>query len=193
LSGSRLNHELGDKFLDPAEANIRERESLLKKAGAAKIYGQAELQDSNRSAGPRMHYSDLIRRLEKICPVKVRDGSPGAVALYRAKKQYEYDPQEFDPNLNEFFWDHLYVGGFEKDYLPEYSHITVDTSELPMREIRGWRSVLIGLILNDVITVEAANQEFGDPRNDSRAWEPGRWFDQINQYEEKRNARKQWN
>src|ERR1700730_12694506 len=82
--------ELTDKRLSPEEAVIREREALLKQAGKAKIDGQEELEDAERSAGPRMPYQEVLRRLLKCNPnIQIKDGSPGSVALYILKHPSE--------------------------------------------------------------------------------------------------------
>ncbi len=177
MSGSKLNHQLGDEHLNPQEAVIREREELLQVASRSKIWGQEELESSDRSAGPRLHYTEILRRLWIISPrLTVRDGLEGNVALYRPLEPWEYDPEQDDPERPDWFNRHKYVGGMAKDWLPEFSHVLLDTSNLPTREVRGWRSVLLSLIKNHTITVEGAIQQFGDPSMDQRS---GRWAEQI--------------
>jgi hypothetical protein len=175
--------ELGDKRLNPEEAVCREREDLLKQASKHQIWGQKELEDHERSAGPRMPYTELIRRLHNINPsIKIREGKPGSVAVYFLKPREDWENVSYAGDTkpsDEFFLDHRYITGFEKEPLPEYSHVTLDTSRLPVREIRGWRSVLIALIKAHVITYEQAIHEFGDPSNDKRST---RWLDQTLKY-----------
>src|ERR1700730_9830768 len=78
---------LGDSRLDPAEACQRERQELLDIESKKKIWGQAELEDHERSAGPRMAWTELIRKLQRCNQsLQVRDGSLGNVALYIPKK-----------------------------------------------------------------------------------------------------------
>lgn len=174
---------LGDAHLSPEEAVCREREDLLKKASRSRIHGQAELEDPNRAAGPRLHYSEIIRRLRTINPsLKFLDGTPGNVAVYAPKRRNEYDSEERDISKPEFFWHHRYVGGFPLEWLPEYAHVTLDTSGLPVREVRGWRSVLLSLIKAKAISVTTADEFFGDPGHDRRA---GRWREQIFEYQHK--------
>src|ERR1700678_1106672 len=84
-------NELGDKRLNPEESNARETEALLKQCAKQKIWGQDELEDVERSAGPRMPWTDLIRRLKSCNPgIHVKDGIPGNVALYYKKHSDEY-------------------------------------------------------------------------------------------------------
>lgn len=174
-------NELGDKRLDPKESIAREREDLLKMAGKAKIWGQKELEDHERSAGPRLSYREIIRRLRECNPtIRVLDSQGGSdVAIYVHKKRHEYDEQERDLSRPEFFWDHKYVTGMPQTDIPEYAHVTLDTSGLPVREIRGWRSVLIACIKAGAITYGQAIEKFGSPWLDRRS---GRWFEQLREY-----------
>lgn len=166
-------HELGDKRLDPAENVARQREECLKLASKYKVEDQDELTDANRTYGPRISYTELLSRLQKIAPgLAARDGYPGNLALYYPRK-----PMELDAAIREgsggsgdlFFLLNKYVGGFQKDEIPEWGYGDVDTSEVITREhIRGWRTVLIGLIQTSVISYQSAINEFGDPINDKR-------------------------
>ncbi len=188
MSSSNLNHQLGDEHLNPEEAVIREREDLLRMSAKAKIYGQEELEDTDRSAGPRLYYAEILRRLRILNPrLAVLDGIEGNVALYRPLEPWEYDPETWDAEKPDWFNQYKYVGGMKKAWLPEYAHVLLDTSNLPTREIRGWRSVLLALIKSRTITVEGAIQQFGDPSNDQRS---GRWDEQIWEF---RNKSKQEN
>lgn len=156
-------HELGDSRLSASEAVIREREALLKKASVYRIYGQDELEDAERSLGPRLQYGEVIRRLQQAnSQIQVRDGSPGSVALFIPKRRDEYQPE--DAHLRgTFAGDHKYVTGFLKEPLPEWGHVTNDTSLVAVREVRGWRSVLISLVKQDVISYGQAIKHFGEP------------------------------
>lgn len=174
-------NELGDKRLSPDEAVIKEREELLKKASKHRIWGQDELEDAGRTGGARLYYTDVIRRIQKINPsIMIRDGGIGQVAIYRPKRRDEYDWQQFDPKVGcDWRWDHEYVSGMPKDWLPEYSGITLDSSNLPTREFRGWRSVLIALIVARALPYRDVIREFGDPSGDRRS---SLWFEQCKKY-----------
>jgi hypothetical protein len=178
------SQELGDKRLNPEESVSREREELLKVAAANRIWGQDELEDPERSAGPRMPYTELIRRLQKLNPaIKVRDGIPGNVALYFPKTREEWDAGSNygDNPIDDFFLDHKYITGFKKEPLPEYAHVLLDSSLLPTREARGWRSVLLPFIKGRIITYQQAMEEFGDPSNDKRS---GLFLEQIQKHKQ---------
>lgn len=164
-------HELGDKRLNPEEGVIKERESLLKKASVYKCEDQDELQNEKRSEGARLSFSELVLRLQKIAPeLQYRDGSPGNVALYFPRTAEQLDAALREGGQNDiFFIFNKYVGGFPKEELPEWGYLDIDTSLIATREhLRGWRTVLIGLIRAGVISYQQAIEEFGDPATDPR-------------------------
>jgi hypothetical protein len=69
-----------------------------------------------------------------------------------------------------FFLFNRYVGGLPKIELPEWGYVDIDTSLIATREhIRGWRTILIGLIRAGVLSYFAAVDEFGDPAADKRS------------------------
>lgn len=170
--------QLGDRYLNPEESVIREREELIKMQSVHRIFRQDELEDKGRSAGPRLYYTEILRRIWKINPeILVKDGSDGQVAIYRRKRHDEYDWEQYDPSKpNGWRWDHEYVIGMTKDWIPQYSHILTDNVFLPTREVRGWRSVLIALIRASALPYRAVIQEFGDPSGDQRST---LWFEYL--------------
>jgi hypothetical protein len=166
--------DLGDKKLNPEEglAKLKERNRAI--TDRQKIVGQSELEDIERSAGPKMPYQELIRKLQKLnFNLKVRDGSPGNIAFYDLKTQLEveqsYNEDHNDFSRSEWFKAHKYITGCPKEPLPEYSTVTVDERGRPHRELRGWRSILISMVKNGVITYQQAEEEFG-PAMGKRSW-----------------------
>src|SRR6185312_11079130 len=128
---------------------IQQREDLLKKASRFKIEDQGELQDEKRSEGARLHFTELLRKLQNIAPgLQAKEGSTGNLALYypRTTEQLNIALREGGQN-DIFFIFNKYVGGFPKQDLPEWGYVDIDTSLIATREhVRGWRTVLIGLI-----------------------------------------------
>jgi hypothetical protein len=169
---------LGDKHLNPEESVVREREDLLKIESKKRIHGQDQLEKSDRSLGPRLYFTEILRRLWKCNPrIRVKEGSAGSLALYVQKRKDEYRESDYEPSPNgAFFLDHKYVGGLLKEWLPEWGHVTIDTSLVAHHEVRGWRSVLIALIKAKVITYQSAIEQFGDPFHDQRSQF---WFEQT--------------
>ena len=170
MAGSRLNAQLGDTHLNPEELVVRERESLLAQISNRKPYGQDELDKPERSQGPRLYYSVFLRKLRKIYPaLLVKDGIPGHVALYRPKTESEMVNDGYDLTLPKWRNEHEYFGGLPKDFIPEWGHYLNDTDGIAEKEVRGWRSVLIAMFKQKLITYEAASAQFGDPENDQRS------------------------
>lgn len=171
-------NEIGDKRLNPEEAVARERESLLNMASHYAIPGQKQLEDPKRSSGPKIYWSEFLRRLMKLAPeIRPKHGKvygKPTIALYVPKTDVEKlsDGSYFALSTTEperFARDYRYVTGFNQDWLPFYSHVETDTSGLPTREIRGVMTVLLMLIRSKVITFEQVKKEFGDPREDQRS------------------------
>lgn len=173
-------HELGDKRLNPEEAVIREREDLLRNASRNKLSAQKELEDPSRSGGPRIQFSEFCSKLRRAIPeIRVVRGSPGNVALYfpRDHKEYESAAAEWE-GRDRFFLTYKYVGGFAKDDIHEYSHVILDSSNLPIREVRGWRSVLLALLEQGTVSYRKLIKEFGEAHG-KRAW---RWAEQSRRW-----------
>jgi hypothetical protein len=171
--------ELGDKRLNPAENVKRQEEELLQKASKFKIGRQEELEDAERSSGPRLQFTEVISRLRSEIPsLKAVDSQGGGhIALYvpRNRQEFEEAKREWDGSRDEFFLFHKYVGGFPKAELPEYDSITIDTSHLPTRTRNAWRSLLISLLKQGVISYRGTIRQFGEAYG-SRAW---RWQEQT--------------
>lgn len=187
MAGSKLSHQLGDTHLDPKEEVARQREELLHDISGRKAYGQDEIEKVARSEGPRMYYSVFLRKLKALYPqFLVKDGIPGNVAIYRPKTEAEIINDGYDLSAPRWHSEHKYVTGFPKEQLPEWGHYINDTDGIAIREVRGWRSVLIALIKQGIVTYEAVAAEFPDPIHDSRS---KLWFEQLHQYMNKENSR----
>ena len=167
-------NELGDKRLDVKEGVAKLREDCLKDASKYIIPDQAELQNADRSAGTRLNYTDILARLQKRVPDLVaKEGSAGNLALYcpRTYDQLDAAIREGSGGSGKdlFFLLNRYVGGMPKEELPEWGYVDIDTSLVAMREhLRGWRTILIGLIRCGVLSYADAVAEFGDPVSDAR-------------------------
>jgi len=178
--------------LDPKEAVAQKRQECLDDAANYRIAGQDEFEDATRSEGPRLHYKEVIRRLQLCNPaiqVKSSDNTKFGdnVALYIPKKPHEFSRSDWAvkngalpaPPKGMFFIDYKYIGGMPKDWLPEWGHGELDTSYLVSSIAWGWRSILSALIKARVITYQDGVKHFGDPRFDPRST---LWFEQLQQY-----------
>lgn len=186
MAGSRLSHQLGDKHLDPKEEVARQREELLHAISGRKAYGQDDIEKADRSAGPQMFYSVLLLKLKNIYPqLLVKDGIPGNVALYRPKTDAEIINDGYDLSAPKWYSQYKYVTGFPQKFIPEWGHFVNDADGIAIREVRGWRTTLIALIKQGLVTYDAVVKEFGDPIHDQRS---KYWFDQLHQYMNKENS-----
>lgn len=171
---------LGDMHLDPVESVKREREDLLRIRQKEKIHGQDELDKADRSTGTRLYYSEFLTKLQRIVSgFFVKDGSPGQLALYVAKTESEIAADGYDLNYPQWHNESKYVTGFPKDWIPEWGHVLNDTDGIAIREVRGWRSILIAMIKQKLIKYVDVIREFGDPINDKRST---LWFEQLVQF-----------
>jgi hypothetical protein len=163
---------LGDSHLDARENVVKLREICLKQASRYITDDQAELQNASRSEGVRISFAELLNRLRKICPqLSAREGSPGNIALYYPRNSDELYEALTDGgySADTFFIFNKYVGGMPKEELPEWGYVDVDTSLIATREhLRGWRTILIGLLKAGAVSYAEMVKEFGDPALDPR-------------------------
>jgi hypothetical protein len=159
-------NELGDKRLSPEEALAKLKEENAKKTAEYRIPNQAVLEDQLAAIGQAMPYQTFIKKLKSIQPrLIIEDGGiEGALAIRNYAKEY--------------------LTGFYKDVLTEFSFVTTDTRGLPVRESRGWRSVLISLIKQHVISYRTVVKEFGEPWG-SRS---NLWHEELADYKLQQNA-----
>ena len=153
--------ELGDQKLNEVENLAKLKEGNEKLRQKLRIPGQEELEDADKALGHPMSYTDLIFLLQKVNrSIVIQDGGiRGAVAV------------KIPTVLDDGTYGLKYCTGFYKTILPEFSHISVDDKGLPLRENRGWRTVVLALIKQGVITYKDAVDVFGEPQG-QRA---GRW------------------
>jgi hypothetical protein len=155
--------ELGDKRLNEEESLSKLKEKNLQLASKFKIPDQATLENTEMAQGHPMPYQDLIFLLKKMCPTLVIEdgGMANAVAV------------RIPGMLEDGTFGKRYVTGFYKEVLPEFSSVSTDTKGLPVREHRGWRTVVLACIKQGVVSYKDAVYLFGEP-NGVRG---GRWHD----------------
>jgi hypothetical protein len=149
-------NELGDKRLNEVENLAKLREENKKLTDENRIPDQNLLEDKTAALGMPMLTSEFIRRLERLNPRLVI--KPGGVRN-AVQLRYPFKNKEGVEELE-------YVGGFYVDekVLPEYSAVITDNRGLPLRELRGWRSVLVPLIERGIITLKQVEVTFGKAR-----------------------------
>jgi hypothetical protein len=145
---------LGDKNLQDKEAVAKLKEENAALAAQNRIPDQDILEKREMAMGLMLPPNEFIRRLEKLNPAIIIEagGVRNAVAVRYPKRQE-------DGTLHKD-----YVTGFYVDApLPEFSAVVVDNRGLPVREIRGWRSVLLALYRQKIVTMKQVELIFGRP------------------------------
>lgn len=114
--------------------SLEEKKSLTHKALMQyRLADHDELKDSDLRVGSGMFHTEFIRRVEKGTGRKVwaedsyRDSS--VVGFYTMKNG-----------------EKSYICSFGKGFMPEFSIILTDDRDLPVKENRGWRTVLTRLL-----------------------------------------------
>ena len=157
--------ELGDKRLNEVENLAKLKEGNLALAAKNKIAGQETLENKDMALGQPMSYQDLIRLLGKINPaIQCSDGGVKNAIAVRV-------PADLEDGTHGL----KYVTGFYKEVLPEFSWVSTDEYGRPLRETRGWRTVVLALVKQGVISYRTAVDVFGEP-NGQRS---GRWHELL--------------
>jgi hypothetical protein len=106
-----------------------------------------QMKDSWRKRG-HMHSSEFIVRVKRMNPT-----------LF-------VQQQINQPNHWGFYADVrgklTYLSAFTKGWVPEYSYILADDRDLPIDEMRGWRTCLTRLLGMGVVSWHQVCREFGD-------------------------------
>jgi hypothetical protein len=156
---------LGD---GPNGENLRNEESLAriqhltrKDLDRYRWPDQEEMTDFARRCGERMHHSELIRRVNHLNPAIFVEQSinfPDCLSFYHVAPQTGVQ---------------TYLSYMDKGDMPEFSCMIVDEKDIPEKEIRGWRTILVRLLTLNALRWCDVKEEFGDPRLEINA---RRWY-----------------
>src|SRR5579871_748149 len=142
---------LGDKRLNAKEALLKTYADTDRRLEKYRLSDHNELTKVEKRLGTRMSHTELITKLRKLNPNLHFEDSmnwPNGVGVYY--KDHEGNKK--------------YAGtGFEKGYLPEYSYILTDAADLPTKEVRGWRTVVMRLLKAELLSWRQVVRVFGDP------------------------------
>lgn len=107
----------------------------------------SEYSDAGPRVGRILHSSEVINKLRK-CGIRC---------------WYRQHPQPKKITLVVYRDGELQVGCWaQHGYMPEYSIVRFDEHGVPLDEkFRGWRTMLLQLILKGLLTEDDANKEFG--------------------------------
>lgn len=162
----RIRDAKPSDFLPADEAN--EKYIAEKIEPLLDTYRQSDhdwFKDWSRRKGEMLHSSDLIFRLQQLNP-----------HIFVQQQINFFDDWGL---YTSAFGRIQFLTGLPKGWLTEWSFSIVDARDLPTEERRGWRTVLVYLILKGAITLEQAIAEFGEP-NDS--WNDYRWQETIAEF-----------
>lgn len=146
--------ELRRKAL-PAKENLAKlREENYNAGEHYRLSDQLELKNAAKRTGEQLFHTELIRRIEKI-----------------THRRVFAEDSRADKNVCGFYTSAVdkatgatvkrFICAFDKGPLPEFSIITTDARDLPIKEKRGWRTVLTRLMQAKVITWPQVVYGFG--------------------------------
>lgn len=160
-------NKLGDKRVENAEGVARLREQVRGIADKKRIANQDMLEDQDMALGSPMSPSLFIQKLRRLPNVIVEPGGwPNAVAIRTVVRDNDVESPTYGQQVKK------YVSGFFTDrVLPEFSTILSNPMGLATREIRGWRTVLLALFHQKVVTLHQLKAVFGDANGQrSKLW-----------------------
>jgi hypothetical protein len=116
----------------------------------------------SRRRGEMVHSSDFIYRLQKLNPH----------LLVQQSYNFSEDWGLYSSERGRI----QFLTGMPKGYLTEFSWALVDDRDLPTEERRGWRTILVYLLLKGSLVWEDVLAEFGEPND---AWNEMRWYETL--------------
>ena len=163
-------NRLGDKLLSAKEALQKSFEDTDRRLRIYRLTDHEELKDVRARFGRPLSSQELIRRVLKLnSALWVEDSinMPGNCGFYRT-----HTPQ-FPGDSDKQF-----LAAFPKGVLPEFSIILTDAADLPIKEQRGWRTVLLRLIQQKALNMAGVLEAFGDAYNATAK----RWMQYTQRY-----------
>lgn len=150
--------KLGDKLLSKEEALLKSFEETDRKLEKFRLDDHEDLKNMEKRLGRPMHSNQLIYYVTRTNPHVWAEDSindSNCANFYMAKDGKKT----------------CCVAAFEKGFLSEFSFILVDTADLPVKEKRGWRTVLLRLLAAGALTWAQVLEVFGDAHGvNSERW-----------------------
>lgn len=156
-------------------------ETLERKTMTVAPDGAIDTTDLERQIGYAMHSGEFMRRLKLMNPSLIFDRSaafPNRIGIYT--------PRTVKTETGGWRTENMYIAAFEAGYLPERSVRHVKRTQMPdpdplnkanwieveefQRETRGWRTVLVRLLQERLITMPQVERMF-PPSLSSRNWQ----------------------
>lgn len=141
--------QLGDKgLLSREESLLRSFEQTDGRLDQYRLDDQDDFKNAAARLGRQMSHQDFVRYVTKL--------NPGIWA----------EDSNYDSKVIGFYrlvrGEKKYLVAFEKGYLPEFSIVSTDSADLPVKERRGWRTVLYRLLAQKALTWKQVMEIFGD-------------------------------
>lgn len=137
------------KRLSPEETLLASYQDTDQRLNAYRLSDHEQLKQVEKRAGQMMTSSEFIQRVEKVTHREVWAEkslrSPGVLGFYHVKNR-----------------EKTYVCAFDEGVLPEHSIIEVDNADLPVKERRGWRTVLTRLLQSGAMSWPQILHSFSD-------------------------------
>ena len=142
--------KLGDGLLNKEQALRKSYEDTEKSVARYRLDDHEELKNMEKRMGMPMLANDLINKITKLNP---RVWAEDSLANPTTVVGFYYTNNEGKKAC---------AVPFLKGALPEFSFILVDAADLPVKEVRGWRTVLHRLLKLRLITWKDVITHFGD-------------------------------
>lgn len=177
LEGADVEY-LRKQFLSAEEATAAKAEQIENvRIRKSRKTDWDEYIDAPRRWGRALHHSELIYKLRQLIPnLYVIDGMiRNTLGLYIWDKTAEF--QE-DPRKAVKVGGTVYLDWIQFGWNPEYEIDLVNDVGVAIRQLRGWRTVLMRMIMRrdkktffpkPLFTEEQAHEVFGDPSNGETA------------------------
>lgn len=142
---------------EEVEFALEQKEISDESVEGYKFEGQDILLDEKSRLVNGISVKDFMLKLLKIRKFFLTDSNfPGMLGLWVG--------QEFNEENSKF------VCAIQQPTMPEWSVIRLDAHNLPVNfRYKGWRTVLVQLVREHIITEDQAHQLFGLPENNSNS------------------------
>lgn len=156
---------LGDRVLSKEEALLKSFQETDRALQRFRLDDHEHLKDVEARMGKPMLHTDLIRRVLKLnSAIWTEDSNndSSVVGFYTRDQE----------------GNKVYLVAFEKGILPEFSFILTDAADLPVKEKRGWRTVLLRLLKQNALSWPQIVAIFGD----AHGFASDRWRAETQRY-----------
>lgn len=143
-------NKLRATMLSPDEAVCAKSEELTRmrqKRGRKKDW--EEFADAKRRMGKVMHHSEFLRRLRSLMPnvIVERGQVNGTLSLYQPVNTPVREAPDYKGSEKWYFTKPVYIGWIHLGEMPEYEIDVLNDVQIPIRQKRGWRTILLRMIV----------------------------------------------